>query len=327
MYLNDSNPSAPARYTMSTTTQANTDYLEIDTQVLELGYKNCKASAKHFFGPFLWMISNMTGHHRRGMEAVLAHIARVSSFLELLSTDGLPLETWADYRNEVSQALAGQCRKSELAALADTVERFQIPRQFVFDPINAADARIRNREFKTFDQYAAFTSQLGGSPMGAFMQIFEIRADPKWWHSLAIRGGQAVLQAQLLSTFIQDLQQGQMYIPQCELSACKVDLETVQAGEADKSFRHFCRVQASRIESKLEGLGQLVRFVEFDGQRVMTSLLAYFCNLLFKIKADPSSLFDPEGPVSKREMFKFKAKHWMGIQNKVSCIHEDEDHH
>lgn len=312
---------------MSTTPQDTAGYLQIDTQVLELGYKNCKASAKHFFGPYLWMISNMTGHHRQGMEAVLAHLARVSSFLELLSTDGLPLETWADYRSEVSQALAGQCRKSELAALADTVDRFNIPRQFIFDPINAADSRIRNQSFKTFDQYAAFTSQLGGSPMGAFMQIFEIRAEPQWWQSLAIRSGQAALQAHLLSTFVHDLQQGQMYIPQCELNACRVDLAAVQEGEADKSFRHFCRVQASRIEAKLEELGQLVRFVEFDGQRVLTSFLAYFCNLLFKIKADPSSLFDPEGPVSQREMFKYKAKHWMGIQAKVACIQEEEHHH
>ena len=312
---------------MSTTPQDTTEYLQIDSQVLDLGYKSCKASAKHFFGPYMWMISNMTGHHRRGMDAVLAHLARVSSFLELLSSDGLPLETWADYRSEISQALAGQCRKSELAALADTVNRFQIPRQFIFDPINAADSRIRNKDFKTFDQFSAFTSQLGGSPMAAFMQIFEIEGDPKRWQSLAIRGGQAALQAQLLSTFVQDLQQGQMFIPQCELSACQVDLETVRAGEADKSFRHFCRVQASRIEAKLEGLGQLVPDVEFDGQRVLTSLLAYFCNLLFKIKSDPASLFEPEGPLSKREMFKYKAKHWMGLQGKVACIPDEEHHH
>ena len=122
---------------MSTTPQDTAEYLQIDDHVLDLGYKNCKASAKHFFGPYLWMISNMTGHHRRGMDALLAHLARVSGFLDLLSADGLPLETWANYRSEVSRALAGQCRKSELAALADTVNRFQIPRQFIFDPMNA----------------------------------------------------------------------------------------------------------------------------------------------------------------------------------------------
>ena len=112
-----------------------------------------------------------------------------------------------------------------------------------------------------------------------------------------------------------------------DLNQCKVDLETVRAGEADKSFRHFCRLQASRIESKLEGLGQLVPDVEFDGQRVLTSFLAYFFQLLFKIKADPSLLFEAEGPLSKREVFGFKMKHWMGIQGKVSCIPEDNHHH
>ncbi len=268
----------------------------------------------------------MSGDNRRGVNAVLAHVARISHFLELLSADGLSLEAWSNYRYEVSEAFAGKCYKSELAALADTVDRFQIPRQFIFDPINAADSRIRKKTFQTFEQYDAFTSLLGGSPMAALMPIMDIQGDPKQWHPLAIRGGQAVLQAHFLSTFVQDLQQGQTYVPDSELRACKVDLDSVLAGEADKSFRHFCRVQVSRIEGRLELLGQLVHQVEFDGKRVLTSLLAYVCRLLFKIKADPSVLFDPEGPLTKNEAFKLKAKHWMGLEGNVPLIPEI-DHH
>jgi phytoene/squalene synthetase len=312
---------------MSTTSQNQSGFLQIDSNVLEIGYQNCKASAKQYFGPFAWVVSNTDGGTRRSLDAVFAHVAHVCNFLELLSTDGLSLDSWSSYRNEVSEALTGRTRKTELAALNDTVTRFKIPKQFIFDPLNAVDQWVRNPEFETLEHYNTFTSLLGGSVMAATLPILEIDADPKIWQPKAIRGGQAILQAQLLSTFVQDLQQGQMFIPPSELKACKVDLEAVRAGKCDKSFRHFCRVQASRIEAKLEGLGQLVHEVEFDGQRCLTSLLGYYCHLVFKIKADPSLLFEPDGVINKREAFKFKAKHWMGLESKVAIIPEHDSSH
>lgn len=312
---------------MSTTPEESDQFLQIDSKVLEIGYKNCKANAKNYFGPYVWMVSNMAGEDRRGVDAILAHVARISNFLELLSTDGLSLDSWSNYRFEVSEAFIGRCRKSEMAALVDTVNRFNISKQFVFDPINAADSRIRNKTFRTFEQFDTFTSLLGGSPMAALMPILQIEGEAKQWHPLAIRGGQSILQAHLLANFVQDLRQDQNYFPESELRACNVDCESILAGEADKSFRHFCRVQVNRIENRLELLGQLVHQVEFDGKRVLTSLLAYTCRMLFKIKADPSVLFSTEGPITKNEAFKLKAKHWMGLEGNVPVIPEPDDHH
>lgn len=301
-------------------------YLNVDGRVLDLGYKTCRSNARQLFGPFRWMLGHVTGNSRRGMDAFMGHLAQVSNFLELMSTDGRSVGSWQGYRGAVSHALAGNCLKPELAALAETVSRFQIPHQFVFDPVNAADSWIRTQRFETMEQYESFTSRLGGSSLAAAFSILDIQAERKRWQVRAIQGGQAILQAHLLSLFVRDLFQGKVFLPQSELDACQVDLDQVRAGEADKSFRHFCRVQVAHIESNIKNLGPWVHSFELDGQRVMTSLLAYVCQLLIRIKSDPSILFQPDGPFSKKEMFVLRAKHLMGLEGNVPII-PDKNHH
>lgn len=313
-------------FDMSDTPESNSPYLSLSSSVLDLGFKNCRVSAKQLFGSHLWVVSNVAMAQRKAIDAVLSHFARVGNFLELLSSNGLSLETWTSYRNEVSEAIGGRCRNTELAALSHTVNKYQIPRQYIFDPLNGADLWIRTKRFESREDFDTFTSLLGGSSLAAFIPILEINAEIDEWHGRAFRGGQAILQTQLLSHFAHDLKQEQMFWPMSELAECDVDLEKLEAGEVDKSFRHFCRLQVSRIEPRLRQLGVMVPMMEFDGKRSLTSLLAIAWQTLMNIKSNPAIIFEQGSALSKRELFKLKAKHLLGLEGNLSIIPEPTHH-
>ncbi|MEM7456714.1 MAG: hypothetical protein AAF456_20385 [Planctomycetota bacterium] len=147
--------------------QETRERIVLDTAAVERGYKSCKVAVTGFFKPWRYVISNLPGDKRRGMHAVLAHVVRAIDMLDLESHNGLPLDVWCEIRDDLSDALCGQCTTIELAALADARQEHEIPRQFLFEILEGADLWIRTRKFETFDELEVFAARLGG---GSFRQ-------------------------------------------------------------------------------------------------------------------------------------------------------------
>ena len=302
-------------------------YLDLSSETLDFGYKSCQQTAKQLFGPFLWIFSNTTGVERKSLYALVSHLTRVSDFLDIHTEEGICREAWKNYREEVRVAMTGKCRSAKLAALYDTAERYKIPTEQILSPLEAADLWMQNKELKTCEQFEKFTTLMGGAALAAVLPIFEIHGEPESWESIAIQGGKAIYQTLLLSLLAHDARQNQLFFPQSELEKHEVDLEKVKAGESDKSWRHFCRVQSSKIEPHLHAVGKLTYELEFDGQRAFKSLLAWTWTTLMKIKTSPESVLQEGGPLTKQENFKLKAKHWMGLEGGVAIIPTDAGHH
>ena len=105
------------------------EHIELNSAAIERGYKSCKGAVKKFFKGQLWPISNMPGEQRRGLDAVLSNLMRTIDLLDLDSADGLSLDIWHEMRDDLSDAMQGKCATVELAALADTANKFKIPQQ------------------------------------------------------------------------------------------------------------------------------------------------------------------------------------------------------
>ena len=179
------------------------EHIELNSAAIERGYKSCKGAVKKFFKGQLWPISNMPGEQRRGLDAVLSNLMRTIDLLDLDSADGLSLDIWHEMRDDLSDVMQGKCATVELAALADTANKFKIPQQYLFDPLRGADQWIRTREFKTFDELETFCSQVGGASMAAVVPVLGPIEDD--WEVDAIGCGKAAMLTQLLASFVNDL--------------------------------------------------------------------------------------------------------------------------
>ena len=300
-------------------------YVELNSNSIDRGYKSCKGAVKKFFKGTLWPISNMPGEQRRGLDAVLSNLIKTIDLLDLDSVDGLSLDIWHEMRNDLSDAMQGKCATVELAALADTAHKFKIPQQYLFDPLRGADQWIRTREFKTFDELETFCSQVGGASMVAVIPLLGPLEDD--WELDAIGCGKAAMLTHLLANCVNDIKQNKVFLAKEDIKDCEVDLPRLKMRRESKEFRYLVRLYTSRIEKMFLEASGLASRLDFDGNRSVKSFLAKNWKMLQKMKVEPECILSDEGVLSSRDQLGLKSRHLLGMDKALPIVREAEHAH
>jgi len=142
--------------------------------ILQRGYKNCRSACRAAFGDFVWASSNLPQQQRQGLFALGNFLIECIDLLDLESVSGLSLDVWQEISDELDDTLSGNPGTPTQAALLDTLTRFDVPKEHLFEMLNAADWWIRNRGCQTFDQTAVFAARFGGSMMAACTAVLGV---------------------------------------------------------------------------------------------------------------------------------------------------------
>ncbi|MDG1875736.1 MAG: squalene/phytoene synthase family protein [Mariniblastus sp.] len=301
------------------------EHIELNTSAIDRGHKSIRGAVKKCFKSHIWTINNMPSGRRRGIEAVLFNLMKTIDLLDLDSVDGLSLDVWHETRDDLSDAFQDNCTSVELAALVDTARKFNIPKQYLFDPYRGADFWIRNREFQTFDELEVFCSNVGGASLAATMPVLGVTR--KGWDVQAIKCGKAIMLTQILANAVNDFKQNKVFFALEDIEDCKVDIPRLKLRRESKSFRFLIRLYASRIEKLFYECADLASFLDFDGQRSLKSLLGRFWKTLLKMKIEPECILSEEGVLSSRDLLSLKSRHLMGMEKKIPIVHEQQSHH
>ena len=304
--------------------QETREHIELDSAAVERGYKNCRAAVRIFYRGYLWIVSNVPGDQRKGLDAVLHNLIRTVDMYDLESENGLSLEVWHEVRDDLSDAFLDKCTSVELAALVDCARKYEIPKQFLFDPLVGVDIWIRDRRFETFEELASFASLVGGSTMAAVTPI--LGTIKPGYEDAAIECGKAVFLVQILANCVNDLRTNKVFIAQQDLEECEVDLTRLKLRQAGDPLKHLVRLYCSRIERIFYEGGKLAQYLDFDGRRSLTSLLATHWRMLLQMKREPSSVLNEEGILSRRDLLGLKSRHLLGLEGKLPMIPEAESH-
>ena len=245
--------------------------------------------------------------------------------LDLESSEGLPLDVWKEIRDQLSDAFCGRPHSPEHAALAEVVNDFEVPRQFIFDMVNGADYWIRFRKFSTFEELDTFASNLAGSAMAAAVPVMGyVKAD---WEVPALACGKAVFLTQLLARCVDDLKSNRCFLAEEDIERFKIDVHRLKLRQDCKELKSFVRFNVARLEKMFYSAGELVQHMDFDGARSVTSLLCLHWRMLMRMKLDPESLYNPGGVLTRRDQLSLKSRHLMGIEGGIPIIPEpDHDH-
>ncbi len=302
-------------------------HIELTHDAIERGYRNCHTAVKSFYQGYLWTVSNIPGDTRRSLDTVLQHLIRVTELLQLDSNTGLSLEVWHEVRDDLSDAFLDKCTTAELAALIDTTRRYEIPKEFLFNSVTAADIWIRNRKFQTFEELETFASAIGGSTLAATIPILGyVKAD---YELAAIECGKAVFLTQILANTVNLLKQNQVFLAQQDLDECGIELHRLKLRQTGKPLTYLVRLYCARIEKIFYAAGKLIPHLDFDAKRSITSLLATHWRMLMQMEVDPDSILKEDGVLSRRDLLGLKSRHLLGLEFRLPIIPEEDghDHH
>lgn len=304
---------------MSAARDSDKNVQGVSSEDLEVGRRSCRAAVKKFYQNSLWVMGNMPGEQKTGCVCVLHHLMRVLDMLDLSSVDGQTLDVWQEVHDELGQALAGSSSSPEWAALADTVDRFDIPTQFVFDPLLAADTWIRNRRHETFAQLEQFAGGIGGSTLAALVTVAGVKAGADF-HDRAIEAGKAMMLTRLLANCVEDAKRGRSFLAEEDFGECEVDVHRLQLRQPGMPITWLARLYASRIEKMFAAGGELIHDLDFDAARSFKSLMTMHWKMLNQLRLEPDLILRSDSPLNTSTLLRLRARHLLGLEGNASIL-------
>lgn len=295
------------------------------SEKIERGYKACRRRVKKELKNWVWLVSNVGGDNKKGVNALLAQFLDTLELLDLDSPDGASLGVWKEVQEDLANAFAGEPTKPELLALVDACQRYDVDKQHIFEPIQAVDEWIVKREFKTFQQLEAFCDSFGGSMVAALAPVLGVVKQD--YSPAAIACGKVVMLTQILANCVVDMKHNRNFLAKQDLEDCAVDVARIKLRKPTQEFRHLVRLYTSRIDKMFLEAGQLVSCMDFDGRRSLSSLLAVCWKLASKMKREPDSVLSAEGVLTSGEKFAMRSKHVLGMDHKLAFVADDHGHH
>ena len=300
-------------------------HIKLSSESIERGYKSCHGAVKKYFKGHLWPAMNLPGNQRLALDTILFNLMRTIDLLDLESADGRSLDVWYEVRDDLSDAYRDQCSSVELAALVDASRRYEIPKQFLFDPLRGADLWIRDQRFDSFEELESFCSYIGGSTLASAMPILGV-IRPNF-EVEAIECGKAIMLTQLLASCVKDIKRNKIFLAREDIEDCEVDLTHLKLRRPSKSFRFLVRLYVSRIEKMFHGARHLAQYLDFDGKRTLKSLLAVNWQTLIKMQVNPELILEDDEILTNREQLILKSRHLLGMEKNLPIFVDDDGHH
>ena len=305
-------------------TQESRQKIDVENGTLQKGDKICRTAAKKCFSQYLWIANNLPGEQRTAICALLNHVVRSADYLDLESADGLPLDVWCEFRDDLSDAFQDNFASADLVSLVHVFNKYNVPRQFLFDTLDGVDDWIRHRGFETFEDLLVFAYRMGGAPLAASVPICGFIKSG--YEDAAIKAGQAVFLTHVMANVISDIKLNKIYFAKEDLDETELSISRVKVRQSSPELKHLIRIYGARVEKLMYEGGKLIEYLDFDARRSFTSLMAMNWSMLMKMRLDPESVLNPDGVLTRREMFGLKTKHVLGLEGKIPVIPQLQHH-
>lgn len=209
---------------------------------LAAAYAHCRSIALGHYENFPVVSWLLPRELRDPMYALYAYCRGVDDLGD--EADGDRLALLDEWEAELNRAFAGGSTDPRFAALADTIRRFDLPRELFQRLIEANRRDQRQPRYETFDdllEYCTFSA----NPVGRLvLRIFGYRDERRAALS------DEICTALQLANFWQDVARdnamGRVYIPREDLQMFGLSEDDLGAGRASPAFRKLLRFEVQR---------------------------------------------------------------------------------
>jgi phytoene synthase len=199
-----------------------------------------KLTTTNFYYSFLFL----PRRKRAALEAVYSFARRGDDIVDSGLAPDQTREEVARYRQDLEACYQGRGATPELAALADAVHRYQIPRQHFEELIRGFEMDLETARYRTFDELAVYCYRVAGVIGLISIEIFGYR-NPRA-RGYAVNLGTALQLVNILRDIQSDGERGRIYIPQEDLEQFGVRPVDLMARRYTDSFIELMQFEYDR---------------------------------------------------------------------------------
>jgi squalene synthase HpnC/squalene synthase HpnD len=209
----------------------------------------------------------------------------------------------ARWRGMLDQAVGGQTNgHAVLPALADTIERFQIPTRYFHDLILGAEMDLTVSTYATFDRLSEYCYRVAGTVGLTCLHVFGF-SDQKA-PDLAERLGLAFQLTNIIRDVGSDYAMGRIYLPQEDLDRFGVRAEELR-GPVTPQLQELLAFEAERAWQMYQEGAPLVSRVNADSRATLWALVRTYSSLLARIEERDFDVFSARISLSSAEKIQY----------------------
>jgi phytoene synthase len=172
--------------------------------------------------------------------------------------------------------------------LADTVRRFNIPREHLLAVIDGVEMDLTPRRYETFDELERYCEHVASAVGLACIHIWGFRGPEAF--EPARQAGVALQLTNILRDLKEDAAAGRVYLPLADLRQCGYSLDDLQAGVVNDAFLRLMRFEIERAEQFYRVAAGLWDWLEPDGRCIFGLMTATYRRLLKQIERRPADV-------------------------------------
>lgn len=267
-------------------------------------YRLCRRlayAANSTFARMFWLLPH---DQRRAMEALYAFARQTDDLAdgpEPIEERRLRLAAW---RESLETALDSQSKiqnpKSEivsvLPALADTAQRFDIPRDYLRQVVAGMQMDLDHIDFATFDDLRHYCVHVASAVGLACLAIWGCRDERAI--APATDCGVAFQLTNILRDLAEDVARGRMYLPRADLVRFNCG-ELVASQPPSRQWIELIKFESIRAVKLYEASAATSQYLTGSGRRMFRMMHATYRALLAMIEREPAAVLSQRLRVSR----------------------------
>jgi phytoene synthase len=257
----------------------------------EAAYARCRdiarAEARNFYYGFVLLPPD----RRAGIYAAYAFSRRADDSVDSDEPLERRLAAVTARRAELEACYAGSPPGDDavLVALADTVRRFQVPREHLEALLDGVEMDLTVGRYRDFSALKAYCDRVAGAVGLVSLRVFGF-ADPEApGHAADL--GVALQLVNVMRDVAEDAARDRIYLPADEMAAHGVSEADVLAGRATAGFRALMRDQASRARVFFARGERLLPLLDRRARMCVSMLAGLYREILEAIEARDYDVF------------------------------------
>ncbi len=189
------------------------------------------------------------------------------------------LELW---RQHLLSAFDGDCLDPLLPALVDTIRRYNVPRQYLFDIIDGVEMDLGEPRYESFDELCEYCHRVASAVGLVCLHIWGFKGESAL--EPAMKCGVAFQLTNILRDLREDAARGRVYLPLEDLNSFEYTVEDLFRGVCDERFTCLVDYEVGRTERLYQEASSLLQYLHADGRRSFWLMFATYRKLLLEIK-------------------------------------------
>jgi phytoene synthase len=258
---------------------------------VETAYERCRtitrAAARNFYYGFVLL----PNPRRAGIYAAYAFSRRADDAVDEEGPLDAKLAALAELRGELDAVYAGSPPPGDgvLVALADTVNRFAIPRVHLDALLDGVEMDLTTQRYASFDELKPYCDRVAGAVGLVSLHIFGF-TDPDAPRRAADLGV-AMQIVNIMRDVAEDAGRDRIYLPQDEMAAHGVTDGDILAGRATGGTRSLLEAQAARAGEYFASGEQLLPMLDRRARACVSMLGGLYKAILHEIQARDYDVF------------------------------------